>query len=63
MPALISDVAAFERRLAGLPVVKHPAGEVVLTAGSRTGSPASIDRASATKNSDCSMVLTSALWG
>jgi CRP/FNR family cyclic AMP-dependent transcriptional regulator len=37
MPSLIPDVAAFERRLAGLPVVKHPAGEVVLTAGSKTG--------------------------
>ena len=37
MPALISDVATFERRLAGLPVVKHQAGEFVLTAGSRTG--------------------------
>jgi CRP/FNR family transcriptional regulator, cyclic AMP receptor protein len=37
MPALIPDIAAFERMLAGLPVVKHPAGEVVLTAGSRTG--------------------------
>jgi len=32
MPSLIPDVAAFERRLAGLPVVKHPAHEVVLTA-------------------------------
>ena len=28
---------AFEKRLAGLPVVKHPAREVVLTAGSKTG--------------------------
>src|SRR5262245_63631937 len=37
MPSLIPDVAAFERRLAGLPVVKHPAHEVVLTAGSQTG--------------------------
>jgi CRP-like cAMP-binding protein len=37
MPSLIPDVAAFERRLAGLPVVKHPAHEVVLTAGSKTG--------------------------
>ena len=37
MPSLIPDVAAFKRRLAGLPVVKHPAHEVVLTAGSKTG--------------------------
>jgi CRP-like cAMP-binding protein len=37
MPSLILDVATFERRLAGLPVVKHRAGEVVLTAGSKTG--------------------------
>jgi CRP/FNR family cyclic AMP-dependent transcriptional regulator len=37
MPTLVPDVAAFERRLAGLPVVKHPATEVVLTAGSKTG--------------------------
>jgi CRP-like cAMP-binding protein len=37
MPSLIPDAAAFERRLAGLPVVKHPAREVVLTAGSKTG--------------------------
>ena len=37
MPSLIPDAAAFERRLAGLPVVKHPAHEVVLTAGSKTG--------------------------
>ena len=37
MPSLIPDVAAFERRLAGLPVAKHPAREVVLTAGSKTG--------------------------
>jgi CRP/FNR family transcriptional regulator, cyclic AMP receptor protein len=37
MPSLIPDVAAFERRLASLPVVKHPAQEVVLTAGSKTG--------------------------
>ena len=34
---MIPDVATFERRLAGLPVVKHRAQEVVLTAGSRTG--------------------------
>jgi CRP/FNR family transcriptional regulator, cyclic AMP receptor protein len=37
MPSLIPDVATLERRLAGLPVVKHRAGEVVLTAGSKTG--------------------------
>ena len=37
MPSLIPDVAALERRLAGLPVAKHRAGEAVLTAGSRTG--------------------------
>ena len=37
MPSLIPDAAAFERRLAGLPVAKHPAGETVLTAGSKTG--------------------------
>ena len=37
MPSLIPDAAAFERRLAGLPVVKHQAREVVLTAGSKTG--------------------------
>jgi hypothetical protein len=37
MPSLIPDVAAFKRRLAGLPVVKHRPHEVVLTAGSKTG--------------------------
>ena len=37
MPILIPDVAAFGTRLAGLPVVKHPASEVVLAAGSKTG--------------------------
>ena len=37
MSSLIPDAAAFERRLAGLPVVKHPAREVVLAAGSKTG--------------------------
>ena len=37
MPSLIPDAAAFERRLAGLPVVKHPARRVILTAGSKTG--------------------------
>jgi hypothetical protein len=36
MPSLIPDAAAFERRLAGLPVAKHQAGETVLTAGSKT---------------------------
>jgi len=37
MPSLVQDAATFERRLAGLPVVKHPARQVVLTAGSKTG--------------------------
>jgi len=37
MPSLVPDAAAFERRLAGLPVVKSQAGETVLTAGSKTG--------------------------
>ena len=37
MPSLIPDVATMERKLAGLPVVKHRAREVVLTAGSQTG--------------------------
>jgi CRP-like cAMP-binding protein len=37
MPSLIPDITTFEKRLAGLPVVKHPAGETVLTAGSNTG--------------------------
>jgi hypothetical protein len=37
MPSLILDAAAFERRLAGLPIVKHPASQVVLAAGSKTG--------------------------
>src|SRR3974377_1822859 len=37
MSSLIPDAAALERRLAGLPVAKHPAREVVLTAGSKTG--------------------------
>jgi CRP/FNR family transcriptional regulator, cyclic AMP receptor protein len=37
MHSLIPDFATFERRLARLPVVKHPAREVVLTAGSKTG--------------------------
>ena len=37
MPSLVPDAAAFEKRLAGLPVVKHPAREVILAAGSKTG--------------------------
>src|SRR5262252_8893085 len=37
MPSLIPDVATFERRLEGLPVVRHRARELVLTAGSKTG--------------------------
>jgi CRP/FNR family cyclic AMP-dependent transcriptional regulator len=37
MPSLIPDVAAFESRLAGLPVENHPAREAVLSAGSKTG--------------------------
>jgi hypothetical protein len=37
MPSLIPDVAAFERKLAGLPVMKYPAHGAVLTAGSKTG--------------------------
>ena len=37
MPSPIPDVAAFEKRIEGLPVVKHPARESVLTAGSKTG--------------------------
>jgi len=37
MPSLIPDFATLETRLAGLPVVKHRAGEVVLTAGLKTG--------------------------
>jgi CRP/FNR family cyclic AMP-dependent transcriptional regulator len=36
--SLIPDFATLETRLAGLPVVKHQAQEVVLTAGSKTGS-------------------------
>ena len=31
MPSLIPDVAAFEKRLAGLPVIKHPARQIVLS--------------------------------
>src|SRR5262249_60884113 len=37
MSSLIPDFATPERRLADLPVVNHRAGEVVLTAGSKTG--------------------------
>jgi CRP/FNR family transcriptional regulator, cyclic AMP receptor protein len=37
MPSLIPDFWTLERRLAGLPVVKHRAREVVLAAGSKTG--------------------------
>ena len=36
MPSLIPDFATLERTLAGLPVVKHRAREIVLTAGSKT---------------------------
>src|SRR5215204_7816839 len=37
MSSPIPDVAALRKKLAGLPVVKHPAHEAVLTAGLRTG--------------------------
>lgn len=37
MTSLIPDFPTLERRLESLPVVKHPAREVVLTAGSKTG--------------------------
>jgi CRP-like cAMP-binding protein len=37
MPSLIPDVAAFERKLAGLPVMKYPAHGTVLAGGSKTG--------------------------
>lgn len=37
MLELVPDAAAFEKRLAGLPVIKHPARHVVLGAGSKTG--------------------------
>ena len=37
MLELVPDAAALERRLAGLPVIKHPARQVVLDAGSKTG--------------------------
>jgi len=36
MPSLVPDFATLERTLAALPVVKHRAREVVLTAGSKT---------------------------
>src|SRR5262245_20781942 len=36
MPSIIPDVGALERRLAGLPLVKHQAHDVVLSAGSLT---------------------------
>ena len=34
---LVPNASALERRLAGLPVIKHPARQVVLDAGSKTG--------------------------
>src|SRR3974390_1488494 len=34
---LVPNAAALERRVAGLPVIKHPARQVVLGAGSKTG--------------------------
>src|SRR5215213_1887977 len=37
MPSLVPDAAAFQRLLADLPVMKHLAGELVLTASSKTG--------------------------
>jgi CRP-like cAMP-binding protein len=37
MTALIPDAVVFERRLAGLPVIKQPARQVLLAAGSNTG--------------------------
>jgi len=37
MLELVPNAAALERRLAGLPVTKHPAHQVVLAAGSKTG--------------------------
>ena len=37
MSSLVPDAAAFQRLLADLPVVKHLARELVLTAGSKTG--------------------------
>ena len=37
MSSLIPTMSALERRLAGLPVLKQPAREVVVSAGSQTG--------------------------
>jgi CRP/FNR family transcriptional regulator, cyclic AMP receptor protein len=37
MPSLIPDLTIINSKLAGLPVVKHPAKEVVIAAGSKTG--------------------------
>jgi CRP/FNR family transcriptional regulator, cyclic AMP receptor protein len=37
MPSIVPDIGALERRLAGLPVMKRPAREVVFSAGSQTG--------------------------
>src|SRR5262249_34918852 len=37
MPSIIPDVRALQKRLAGLPVVKHRARDVVVCAGSETG--------------------------
>src|SRR5690242_4903452 len=37
MASLIPDFATLERRLTGLPVVQHPARELILAAGSQTG--------------------------
>jgi CRP-like cAMP-binding protein len=37
MPSLVPDFGTLERRLAGLPVAKYRAREVILTAGSKTG--------------------------
>jgi hypothetical protein len=42
MSSLIPDVAAFERRLAGLPVVKHPAREAVLSSWFKESLPTRI---------------------
>jgi CRP/FNR family cyclic AMP-dependent transcriptional regulator len=37
MPSVIPEMGALERRLAGLPVSKHQARELVVSAGSQTG--------------------------
>ncbi len=37
MPSVIPDIGALERRLAGLPVTKHPARKLVVSAGSTDG--------------------------